>query len=256
MPTPGRPELVRLALRCLDLTDLDPDASSESIRELCRRARRPDDRGEVPPVAAVCVAPPFVSLAREALDGSGVRVATVAGGFPSGVATVDERVREIGDAIAAGAEEIDTVLDRMALGAADGEPQVLEELRASRRAAAEATLKVILETGALDSPDLIRQASDVAVRAGADFLKTSTGRFGLGASPGATRLMMEVVRDAAAAGGRPVGIKVAGGLRTVDDACGYLELASEVLGDRWLDPSRFRIGASSLLDALVADGAG
>jgi deoxyribose-phosphate aldolase len=252
MSTSERLELARLALRCLDLTDLEPNAREDDIRRLCERARRPDGRGAAPSVAAVCVLPTYVSLARDVLDGSGVCVATVAGAFPSGVATVEERVREIGDAIDAGAQEIDTVLDRMALGDADGEPQVLEQLRASREAAGNATLKVILETGALDSPDLITQASRVAIQAGADFLKTSTGRVGLGASPGATRLMMKVVRDADARGDGPVGIKVAGGIRAVDDACRYLELARDVLGPDWLAPSRFRIGASSLLDGLIA----
>jgi deoxyribose-phosphate aldolase len=140
----------------------------------------------------------------------------------------------------------------MALGAADGESWVLEQLRASREAAPGATLKVILETGALESPGLIRRAAELAIDAGADFLKTSTGKIGLGASPGAAREVMQVAAEAFRREGRVVGIKVAGGVRRVDDALGYLEIAREVLGPDWLTPQRFRIGASSLLDALVA----
>jgi deoxyribose-phosphate aldolase len=246
--------MIELAIRCVDLTSLEADDTEERILALCERALRPDpDDAASPPVAAVCVYPRFVRAAAVRLAGTPVRVAAVAGGFPSGVATVEERVEEIRSCIASGAHEIDTVLDRMALGAAEGESGVLEQLRASREAAAGATLKVILETGALESPGLIRRAAELAIDAGADFLKTSTGKVGLGASPGAAREVMQVAGEAFRREGRLVGIKVAGGVRRVDDALGYLEIAREVLGPDWLTPQRFRIGASSLLDALVAE---
>jgi deoxyribose-phosphate aldolase len=245
--------MLELAIRCLDLTSLEDDDTDERILALCERALRPDpDDATLAPVAAVCVFPRFVRAAAGRLAGSPVRVAAVAGGFPSGVATVEERVDEIRACVAAGADEVDTVLDRMALGAADGEPAALEQLMASREAAAGVALKVILETGALDSPGLIRRAAELAIRAGADFLKTSTGKVGMGASPGAAREVMQVVHDAFEREGRVVGVKVAGGIRRVEDALGYLEIALDVLGRDWLTPQRFRIGASSVLDALVA----
>lgn len=248
--------VLELAIGCMDLTSLDDDDTPERIARLCERALAPDPADPaLGPVAAVCIAPRFLDVARDTLAGSQVRLAAVAGGFPSGVASAGERVAEIRRAIEAGAQEIDTVLDRMAL-AADGEPQVLDELRASREAAEGVTLKVILETGALESPDLIGRAADVAIAAGADFLKTSTGKSGLGASPGAARQLMEIVRELHDAGGRTVGIKVAGGIRRVDDAIGYLRLAERELGAAWLTPRRFRIGASSLLDALVEERRG
>jgi deoxyribose-phosphate aldolase len=236
----------------MDLTSLSGDESPADIAALCDRAVRPDPGDPTAPsVAAICVYPRFLGAARERLSQTDVRLAAVAGGYPSGVATIEERVEEIERALADGAQEIDTVLDRMALGAAEGEPAALEQLRASRRAAGEATLKVILETGALDSPDLIREAAELAIDAGADFLKTSTGKIGLGASPGAAREMMIAVREAFTASRRAVGVKVAGGIRSVEQALGYIEIAREVLGEEWLDPERFRIGASSLLSALV-----
>lgn len=253
MVTDRRGTLER-AIRCIDLTSLEEDDTEERILALCERALRPDPGdATVAPVAAVCMLPRFVRAAAQRLAGTSVRVAAVAGGFPSGVASVEERVDEIRACIASGADEIDTVLDRMALGAADGEPGALEQLRASREAAAGVTMKVILETGALDSPGLIRRAAELAIDAGADFLKTSTGKVGLGASPGAAREVMRVARDAFERDGRIVGVKVAGGIRRVDDALGYLEIALDVLGPDWLTPQRFRIGASSLLDALVAE---
>jgi deoxyribose-phosphate aldolase len=245
---------LELAIGCVDLTSLEEDDTEERILALCEHALRPDpDDATLAPVAAVCVFPRFVPAAARRLAGTPVRVAAVAGGFPSGVATVEERVDEIRACVASGADEIDTVLDRMALGAADGEPGALEQLRASREAAAGATLKVILETGALDSPGLIRRAAELAIAAGADLLKTSTGKIGLGASPGAAREVMQVARDAFDREGRVVGVKVAGGIRRVEDALGYLVIARDVLGPDWLTPQRFRIGASSLLDALIAE---
>jgi deoxyribose-phosphate aldolase len=246
--------MLELAIRCVDLTSLEEDDTDERILALCERALRPDpDDATLAPVAAVCVFPRFVRAAAGRLAGTPVRVAAVAGGFPSGVATVEERVDEIRACVAAGADEIDTVLDRMALGAADGEQAALEGLMASREAAGGVALKVILETGALDSPGLIRRAGELAIRAGADFLKTSTGKVGMGASPGAAREVMGVAHDAFERDGRAVGVKVAGGIRRVEDALGYLEIAQGVLGRGWLTPQRFRIGASSVLEALVKE---
>jgi deoxyribose-phosphate aldolase len=253
MPTRDRTSLVELAIRCMDLTSLTGDETPADIGELCARALRPDrDDPAAPRVAAVCVYPRFVGLAAERLRATGVRVVAVAGGFPSGVASVQERVEEIAGVIEAGADEVDTVLDRMALGAAEGEGAVWDPLLSWREPSRGATMKVILETGALDSPELIREAGELAIRAGADFLKTSTGKIGLGASPGAVRELLRIVRDARHDDGRRVGVKVAGGIGKVDEAIAYIHIAQDEFGTEWPAPERFRIGASSLLDALVA----
>jgi deoxyribose-phosphate aldolase len=232
------------ALRCLDLTSLRDDETPERIESLCRDAAAPG--AALPPVAAVCVAPAFVAQARSLLAGTGVRVACATGAFPSGRLGLTERVAEIAGALEAGAEEIDTVLDHGAL--VQGRmTEVLAELVASREACGAATMKVILETGALPSLAHVRSAAGLALDAGADFLKTSTGKGYPGATPEAVLAMAEAVREA----GTATGIKVSGGVRTVQVAVGYLDLVSRHLGAAWGTHERFRIGASSLLGALV-----
>jgi deoxyribose-phosphate aldolase len=232
------------ALRCLDLTSLGGDDRPERIEALCRDAAAP--AAALPPVAAVCVAPAFVPQARSLLAGTGVRVACATGAFPSGRLGTAERVAEIAAALEAGAEEIDTVLDHDAV--VQGRlTEVLAQLAASREACGEATMKVILETGALPSLAHVRSAAGLAVDAGADFLKTSTGIGVPGATPEAVLAMTEVVAQA----GTVTGIKVSGGVRTVQAAVGYLDLVTRHLGAAWGTHERFRIGASSLLGALV-----
>jgi deoxyribose-phosphate aldolase len=233
-------DVARRAVGLLDLTSLNDDDTPERIAALCEQAVTPAGH-----VAAVCVYAPFVRQCVEALRGSGVKVATVAN-FPAGGADVDAVRAEVESALTDPADEIDVVLPYAAY--ADGDRDgALAVVRATREAAAEVTLKVILETGWLADPALIRAASDDALAAGADFLKTSTGKLAPGATLEAARPMLEAVRDA----GRG-GFKASGGVRSAEDAGRYLALADEVLGPEWATPATFRFGASSLLGELLA----
>ncbi|MDP9329132.1 MAG: deoxyribose-phosphate aldolase [Actinomycetota bacterium] len=237
-------ENIRVLARCLDLTSLNDDETEASIEQLCARAREPG-KG-LPPVAAVCVYPAFVGWARRALARSGVLVACATGAFPTGSLPTDERVAQIRTALEAGAQEIDTVLDHRAF-LVDREEVVRQQLVASRSACGGTTMKVILETGLLPDASAVLRAAQLAIEAGADFVKTSTGKVARGATPNAFRAMCETARRSE----RPIGVKVSGGVRTTDDALAYLSIVEEVLGKGWLDPSRFRIGASSLLGDLL-----
>lgn len=234
-----------LALRCLDLTSLAPGETPEGIRALCRVACSPGLR--LPPVAAVCIGPQFVELAREGLEGSRVMVACATGAFPTGVAASAVRAREIDAAIRAGAQEIDTVLDHAAL-LAGNEEAVLDQLVASREACGGAVMKVIVEAGAYPVLPFVHRASELAIAAGADFVKTSTGVGFAGATPEAVLTIAQAVASA----DRPVGIKVSGGVKTAADALGYLVLVTRALGADWRSPARFRVGASGLVAALIA----
>ena len=209
----------------------------------------------VGPVAAVCVHPSLAGLAAELLAGTPVAVASVAGAFPSGLSPLEVKVAEVRAAVAAGAQEIDTVLNRSAFlsGRAD---LAAGELRALREAAGTAHFKVILEVCELGSATSVAEATRLAIDSGADMVKTSTGKGSAGASPQAVLTMATTVAEHCAAGGRPVGIKVAGGVRTAADALGYLAIVRSVLGDDWLSPERLRFGASSLLGNVVAELAG
>jgi deoxyribose-phosphate aldolase len=212
---------------------------------------RPDPGDpEVPGVAAVVLYPPLVAMAAERLKGTGVRVATVIG-FPAPAEPLAKRLAEIHAALDAGADEIDIVLDREAFLAGRKE-EAGEQISRAKEAAGPAILKVILETGELGSGERIREAAMLAMSSGADFLKSSTGKTGTGATPEAALAMMEAVRGFHEQGGRAVGVKLSGGIRTTGQAMGYLEMLRETLGEDWLTPDRFRIGASALLDDLVA----
>ena len=244
---------LRLVVRCTDLTTLEGDDTPGRIRALCSQALRPDPADPtVGPVAAVCVYPALAGLAAELLAGTPVAVASVAGAFPSGLSPLEVKVAEVRAAVAAGAQEIDTVLNRSAFlsGRAD---LAAAELRALREAAGAAHFKVILEVCELGSATSVAEATRLAIDAGADMVKTSTGKGSAGASPQAVLTMAETVAEHCAAGGRPVGIKVAGGVRTAADALGYVRIVRSVLGDDWLTPERLRFGASSLLADVVAE---
>jgi deoxyribose-phosphate aldolase len=244
-------ERVERIVRCLDLTSLRPDDTDADIERLCARALRPDpDDDRLAPVAAACVLPRTAALAREALGDTEVGLAVAAGGFPDGTASTQERVAEIRQARVDGATEIDTVLDHRTLLTGD-DAAVRAQLDATREAAGPATMKVILETEALPGTDTIRRAAKLAVAAGADFLKTSTGTGPVGATPEAVQVVAEEAFRAMEQG-RPVGVKVAGGVRTPEAALAFLDLVESVLGPGSATPERFRIGASSLLDGLVA----
>jgi deoxyribose-phosphate aldolase len=240
-----------LIVRSLDLTALAGTETVDEVERLCARAVRPDpaDRS-VPSVAAVCLWPGFVPIAVSRLAGSGVRVASVAGDFPTARAPLADRLREIERVVADGAVEVDVVMQRTAF--LEGRyADAYDELLAIRRAAGPATLKTIVEVGALGSLDLVRRASVLAIVAGADFIKTSSGKIGTGVTLASALTMMEAIGDLHRDTGRAVGVKVAGGIRTADQAIGYLGLTHETLGSDWLTPARFRIGASSLLDDLL-----
>ena len=247
---------LRLVVRCTDLTTLEGDDTPGRIRALCSQALRPDPADPtLGPVAAVCVHPSLAGLAAELLAGTPVAVASVAGAFPSGLSPLEVKVAEVRAAVAAGAQEIDTVLNRSAFlsGRAD---LAAAELRALREAAGAAHFKVILEVCELGSAGAIAEATRLAIDAGADMVKTSTGKGSAGASPQAVLTMAETVAEHFAAGGRPVGIKVAGGVRTAADALGYVGIVRSVLGDDWLTPERLRFGAASLLGNVVSELAG
>lgn len=240
-----------LAIRCMDLTTLEGTDTTGKIVAMCAKAVRPNPLdASIPSVAAVCLYPQLVPVAVAQLRNTGVHVASVAGAFPSGLGPLDARLREIGDVVAMGADEVDIVLNRsLFLGGRYAE--AFEELVAARDAAGAAHLKVILETGELGSYDRIRQASMLAMAAGADFIKTSTGKIGVNATLPAALCMEEAVRDFVRDTGRAVGIKVAGGIRRSKQAIQYLVVLHETLGPDWLTPARFRIGASSLLNDVL-----
>ena len=250
---------LRLAVSMVDLTTLEGKDSPQKVRALCAKAVRPDARdASIPHVGAVCVYPELVETAFEALAGSGVHIASVATGFPSGQYPIDIRLEDTQRAIEAGADEIDMVISRGALLAGDDE-RVYTEIRAVKEVCAGTTtpdgvpahLKVILETGELETYDLVRYASDLAIDAGADFIKTSTGKVAPAATMGVTLVMLEAIRDYWLETGRKVGMKAAGGIRTAKDAWRYLVLVKETLGDDWITPELFRLGASSLLGDIL-----
>ncbi|OLO10402.1 deoxyribose-phosphate aldolase [Chromohalobacter japonicus] len=237
--------IARQALGLMDLTSLNDDDDSARIQALCRRADTPAGRP-----AALCLYPAFIEDAQRELDALGltrhVRIATVTN-FPEGAPNAERAARETRIAVAAGADEVDVVFPYRAL--LDGAPDVGRLLvEACREACGGATLKVILESGELKDPALIRQAAEIAITAGADFIKTSTGKVAVNATLEAAEIMLETIRDS----GRDVGFKAAGGIRTTEDAKAYLELATRIMGEAWISPAHFRFGASGLLDALLA----
>ncbi len=242
---------LRLVVSMTDLTTLEGKDSPGKVRGLCRKAVQPGAAIHgVPSVAAVCVYPSYVALAKECVAGSGVQVASVATAFPSGQAPLDLRVEEVRRVVEAGADEVDMVISRGALLAGRTQ-QVQEEIRAIKQACDAAHLKVILETGELETYDLVRLASDLAIEAGADFIKTSTGKIAPAATMGVTLVMLEAIRDHYLATGVRIGMKPAGGIRTAKEALHYLVMVKETLGDAWLAPSLFRFGASSLLNDVL-----
>jgi deoxyribose-phosphate aldolase len=240
-----------LAIRAMDLTTLEVSDTTDKIVAMCARAVRPDPGDtSVPSVAAVCLYPQLVPVAVGQLKGTGVRVASVAGGFPSGSEPLGARLAEIREVVDLGADEVDIVFNRSLFLGGRYAP-CFEELVAARDAAGAVHLKVILETGELGTYDRIRQASVLAMAAGADFIKTSTGKIGVGATLPTALCMMEAARDFFDETGRRVGIKVAGGVRTAKQAIQYVVLLHETLGPEWMSPDLFRIGASTLLDDVL-----
>ncbi|MGH2945959.1 MAG: deoxyribose-phosphate aldolase [Solirubrobacteraceae bacterium] len=242
---------IRLAISMVDLTTLEGQDTPGKVAQLAAKAVCPaPDRPEVPSCAALCVYPTRVPDAARALAGTGVAVASVATGFPSGLTSMELRLEETRQAVAAGATEIDMVISRDAYLTGD-DLRVVTEVEQVKDACGTAHLKVIVEADELGGYDHVRHATLLAMEGGADFVKTSTGKVGKGATPAATLVMLEAVRDYAARTGRVVGMKAAGGVRTSKQAIHRLVLVKETLGDEWLTPDRFRIGASSLLNDLL-----
>jgi deoxyribose-phosphate aldolase len=242
---------IRLAISMLDLTTLEGKDSEGKVRQLCRKAIRPlPGDPSVPHVAAVCVYPNLVPAAKAALVGSGVKVASVATGFPAGLTPLPMKLEETRSAVAMGADEIDMVIDRGAFLSGE-HTAVFEGIASVKAACGPAHLKVILETGELETYDNVRRASHLAMSAGADFIKTSTGKVAPAATPAVVLVMLEAIRDHYFETGRRVGMKPAGGVRTTKQALHLLVLVKETLGDAWLTPDLFRIGASTVTNDLL-----
>jgi deoxyribose-phosphate aldolase len=247
---------IDLAISMVDLTTLEGQDTRGKVRALAAKAVRPDPSDPTcPSVAALCVYPDMVATAKAALGTSGVRVASVATAFPSGRAAMDVKLADTREAVAAGADEIDMVIDRGAF-LAGHYLQVYEEIAAVRAACARpdgqsAHLKVIMETGELQTYDNVRRVSWLAMMAGAHFIKTSTGKVQPAATLPVTLVMLEAVRDYREQTGRRVGVKPAGGIRSSKDAIKYLVMVNEVAGADWLVPEWFRFGASTLLNDLL-----
>lgn len=243
---------IDMAISMIDLTTLEGNDTPGKIRTLCAKAMRPDPSDPTTPsVAAVCVYPDLVETAVGFLAGSGLGIASVATAFPSGRSAMSIKLADVATAVGAGATEVDMVIDRGAF-LAGHYVEVFDEIVAIKAACGpDVHLKVILETGELVTYDNVRRASWLAMLAGADFIKTSTGKIQPAATLPVTLVMLEAVRDFRAATGRQVGVKPAGGIRTSKDAIKYLVLVNETAGDDWLDPHWFRIGASTLLNDLL-----
>ena len=240
-------ELAMQVFSCIDNTTLTATDTDASVEAFCRHTL------EFSPfrVAAVCVYPRFVAVAKHALQGSGIRVASVAGAFPHGQLPLELKVEEVKYAIGQGADEIDMVLSRGALLAGDDDT-VVREVQAMKEACQEHTLKVILETCELSSPTLVAHASQLAIDGGADFIKTSTGKGTAGATPQAAETMLSVIAENVKKSGKKVGFKAAGGISTPEEALVYANLAKKILGEDFVKNQTFRIGASRLTDRLFS----
>ncbi len=244
-------QALKMALSMMDLTTLEGNDSTGKVMQLCRKARQPHPAmPELPHVAAVCVYPRMVSVASEHLKGSGIKVCSVATAFPSGQAPLSTRLEEVKFAVNEGADEVDMVISRGAF--LMGEYQLIfDEIAAIKEACGEAHLKVILETGELQTFENVRLASDIAMQAGADFIKTSTGKMSPAATQPVTLVMLEAIRDFYYKTDKMIGMKPAGGIRTAKQALQYLVLVKETLGAAWLNADYFRFGASSLANDVL-----
>lgn len=244
-------EALKMALSMVDLTTLEGMDTEGKVRQLCRKAIQPHAAlPDLPTVAAVCVYPNMVSVAKEELKGSGIHVASVATAFPSGMTTLDDKLEETRRAVEDGADEVDMVISRGRF--LKGEyGYVFDEIASIKEACGDAHLKVILETGELQTYENVRKASDLAMHAGADFIKTSTGKIQPAATQPVTLVMLEAIRDYYYETERMVGMKPAGGIRKAKQAIQYLVLVKETLGATWLTPDYFRFGASSLTNDLL-----
>jgi len=242
---------LKTIISMIDLTTLEGKDTRGKVWALCQKAMRPDPSDhEIPHVAAVCVYPALVPFVKQALKGSGVKVASVATGFPSGQTFIEIKVEETQQAVAAGADEIDMVIDRGAFLSGDYQ-KVFDQIAEVKEACGPAHLKVILETGELANYDQVRKASLIAMFAGGDFIKTSTGKAPTNATLPVTLVMLEAIRDFHQLTGKRIGMKPAGGISNSKLALAYLVLLYETMGPEWMTPDLFRFGASSLLNDLL-----
>ena len=249
--TASKVEALKLILSMIDLTTLEGQDTPGKVRQLCQKAiHLHDAMPGLPHVAAVCVYPTMVHVAREALKGHDIKVASVATAFPSGQSKLDVKLDDTRMAVEAGADEIDMVISRGAFLAGDYR-YVFDEIRAIKKACGEAHLKVILETGELGTLDRVRRASVLAMHAGADFIKTSTGKIQPAATMQVTLVMLQAIRDYYRDTGRMVGMKPAGGISSAKLAIHYLVMLRETLGNAWMTPEWFRFGASSLANDVL-----
>ena len=243
-------ELAKRVFSCIDNTTLNGTDSEQSVEAFCRRTRNLTLNTDH--VAAVCVYPRFVACAKRVLAGSGIRVASVAGAFPHGQLPIELKVQEVRRVVADGADEVDVVISRGLLLEGDDDT-VYDEVAAMKEACGGRTLKVILETGELPSPALIARASQLVMAGGADFIKTSTGKIGVGATPEAAEVMLNCIKDNVKINKKTVGFKAAGGIRKPEEAVRYAEMAKKIMGDDYVNSQTFRIGASSLTESLFSN---
>ncbi|MBX7137320.1 MAG: deoxyribose-phosphate aldolase [Oligoflexia bacterium] len=244
-------QALKLALSMLDLTTLSAHDTPERVRQLCHKAKNLlETMPELPHVGAVCVYGPLVKVAKEVLKGTKIHIAAVSTAFPSGMAPLKTKLIETRQFVADGADEIDMVISRGKFFEGDYD-YVADEIAAVKEACGKAHLKVILETGELNTLDNVRRASDIAMHAGADFIKTSTGKVQPAATPQVTLVMLEAIRDFYYATGKKIGMKPAGGIATAKQALHYLVMLRETLGEAWLTPDLFRFGASKLANDIL-----
>ena len=249
--TSAKSTAIDLAISMIDLTTLEGADTPGKVRTLCAKAKRPDAEDlTVPTVGAVCVYGDLAHIAKAELQNTSIKVAAVATAFPSGRASLKVKLLDTQEAVANGADEIDMVIDRGAF-LAGRYLDVFNEIAAVKEASGNAHLKVILETGELKTYDNVKRASWLAMLAGADFIKTSTGKVQPAATLPVTLVMLQAIRDFEAMTNIKVGMKPAGGIKTTKDAIKYLVLVNETLGEQWLTPDLFRLGASSLLNDLL-----
>lgn len=242
---------LKMAISMMDLTTLEGKDSAGKVNAMCRKAIRPNEADSgIPSVAAVCVYPNMVPIAKKAVAGSSVKVASVATAFPSGLAPLNIKLDEVKRVVEMGADEVDMVINRGDFLAGDY-AKMSDEIAQVKAACGPAHLKVILETGELETYDNVRLASFIAMQAGADFIKTSTGKAAVNATLPVTLVMLEAIRDYFYATGKKIGMKPAGGIRNAKQALQYLVVLNETLGDAWLTPELFRFGASTLLNDVL-----
>ena len=242
---------LKMALSMIDLTTLEGKDSPGKVKQLCYKAAHLHDQFPgLPAVAAVCVYPTMVAVAKNELEGTGIKTAAVATAFPSGMTSQDVKLAEVRKVVDDGADEVDMVISRGHFLKGDYQ-YVYDEIAAVKEACGNADLKVILETGELQTLDKVRRASDLAMEAGADFIKTSTGKVKPAATPPVVLVMLEAIRDFYYRTGRRVGMKPAGGIGTAKQAIQYLVMLRETLGQDWLTPDLYRIGASSLANDIL-----